>query len=79
MTKEQRDIILHSLGWDYPDQCKNGSFRNGYCTRLADPELEAMVNMGWMAHGPVINDGRDCYYFVTEAGAAAVGKQLPKD
>ena len=75
MTEEQRDIIRHSLGLGMSSK----PYRNRYCIRDGEPRLEALVSAGWMERGDTLNSGRDRYYHVTEAGAAAVGAKLPND
>jgi hypothetical protein len=75
MTPEQKHNIEHALGLGSAKK----PYRRHYCTYASDPELEAMVEAGWMVRGNKINDGRDQYYFVTEAGAKAVGHDLPSD
>lgn len=75
MTSEQREIIHHSLGLGSAKK----PYRDYYCTSAGDPILEAMVTAGWMKPGNKINEGRDQYYLVTAAGAAAIGSHLPKD
>jgi hypothetical protein len=80
-TKHQADIIRHSLGYDYPDKIRRnrGPYRNYYCAGNGSIALEAMVAQGWMNRGSVINDGKDRYYHVTDAGAAAAGVAMPQD
>ena len=77
MTDEQKSVILHSLGVEHSRKKKPKPYRSYYCTSTADPKLEEMVTAGWMQRGGKINEGEDQYYFVTEAGAAAVGYKLP--
>lgn len=77
-TQDQRDVIMHSLGLPNRDRRKTIPYRNYYCTSVGDPKLEAIVAAGWMRKGCTLNEGRDRYYIVTEAGAKAVGARLPK-
>lgn len=80
ITERHREIIEHSLGVSHPrGNLKPKPYRKYYCTFAADPEFEAMVAAGLMCAGGKINEGRDQYYIVTEAGATAVGHKLPKD
>lgn len=80
LTDDERSILLHSLGVEYPrGKRKPKPYRNYYCAEIHDARLPALVQKGLMQAGRVINDGRDQYFHVTEAGAAAVGHQLPKD
>lgn len=78
MTQEQRDIIRHSLGLDY----EKTPFRNRYLVSDGNPALEAMVEAGWMSRGATTEAATGVlyrYYHVTEAGAAAIDAELPKD
>lgn len=77
-TREQREILRHALGLDPsgkdPRQGQRKAplepYRNHYCTHDGDPKLEALVTLGLMERGRRLNDGRDRYYHVTEAGKA---------
>lgn len=82
LSCEQADIIRHSLGLTSASNVgkkRPKPYRNYYCTRDGNPELEALVTLGVMCRANALNDGRDRYYVVTEAGAKAVGSHLPKD
>lgn len=57
-------VIEHSLG--FPRAA--APYRNRYCAETGDPLLNEMVDLGMMARGSVINEGRDSYFCVTEAG-----------
>lgn len=78
MTDEQTEIIRHSLGLTNP-RAKGKPYRNHYCADAEDQRLEPLVEAGLMRRGGIINEGRNRYYHVTAAGAAAVGSELPKD
>lgn len=78
-TKRQRDIIRHSL---FGSSDKKKPHRNYYCANIggdADTEIAKLVELGLMRRGPTINDGKDYYAYVTEAGAAEIDVKLPKD
>lgn len=82
LTAEQRDILSHALGGAYPWKIKRGhGFRNYYCAEVGGKDhrdCDALVAKGFMRAGGRINNGGDQYFYVTEAGAAAVGLKLPK-
>lgn len=74
VTATERMVIRHALGLD---NSKN-AYRNHFCACIADPNddtgiVRALVDRGLMEPGPVINDGRDQYFRVTDAGKRAVG------
>lgn len=72
LTDRQRSIVEHALG--RPTQ--PGDWRNYFCTRDGDEEIEALVLLGLMSRGAELNDGRDRYYHVTPAGKAALGERV---
>ena len=79
LTQEQRDILSHALGGDYPRKIKRGrGFRNYYASELNDRDCLDLVDRGYLSVGRTFNDGECRYWYVTEAGAAAVGLKLPK-
>ena len=71
LTENEKDIILHALGNSHKES-KLG-WRNYYCTEKGDPELEALVEKGFMKRSSLINEGRDQYYVVTDEGKEEVG------
>ncbi len=76
LTEQERSIITHAL----TGSNRNGKvYRNYFLTDDGDPELEALVQRGYMRRGAVINEGVDRYYRVTDMGALAVGLHLPKE
>ena len=79
LAPEHRHILEHSLGLGY---LQKKPYRNYFCAGPGGADrasCEALVALGLMETGHAINGGRDRYFFVTEAGAAAVGHALPKD
>jgi hypothetical protein len=77
ITQEQRDILRHSL-------CGSGSrpYRNCYCVEsgcIDDRSIQQLINMGLMKRGRTINEGRNYYAHVTDAGAKEIDLELPKD
>jgi hypothetical protein len=73
-TAEQRSILKHALGLEGSFKHRH-PYRNYYCAEVGgedDAEITRLVEMGLMRKGPTINDGRDYYAFVTEAGKAEV-------
>lgn len=78
-TKRQREILEHAIG--HPPKGKQKPYRNYYCAEVGSPDavlIDELVSMGLMTKGPLINDGRDFYAYVTEAGASEVNGTLPK-
>lgn len=76
LTADQKDIIRYSLGLNYTKK----AYLNHYCAEVSNAvELERLVELGMVTRGGTINRGNYRYYFVTEAGASAVGSKLPKD
>jgi hypothetical protein len=72
-TKRQRDIMRHALLGGSGKYRK--PFRNYFCANVGgefDADIEYLVSVGLMTKGPLINDGRDYYAQVTEAGKAEV-------
>ncbi len=72
LTDDHKGIILHALGVSV----RGRVYRDHYYTTIGDPRLEGLVSMGLMQRGGIMDNGRNQYYFVTEAGAAAVGHKL---
>lgn len=75
MTDEQLQVLRHSLGLD-----QNGhgnQYRNYYCDRTGgSPVIVGLCKLGLMVSGNKINDGRDQYFYVTEAGRLAALKDV---
>jgi hypothetical protein len=70
-TKQQRDIMRHALGLDQ----RRESFRNHYCAAVGSPddgEVRTLIEKGLMVKGETINDGREYYAHVTDAGKVEV-------
>jgi hypothetical protein len=61
-------VIEHSLGL----QRSPLAYRHQYCTTQDNPLLNEMVVLGMMQLGPLINEGRDRYFYVTEGGRRMV-------
>lgn len=82
LTPEQIQILQHTLGADSRYKKSQWGFRNQYCTRPDDIELNKLVDMGLMNKGPASKLlGGDCYFWATEAGCKAIGftkKQIAK-
>ena len=76
LGEEQRRIIYHALG--IPNSSKT-PYRNYYFCPDGAPELEGLVAIGAMSRGRTTRSGIFRYYHVTEAGAEAVGFELPED
>lgn len=80
LTVKEQHVVRHSLGLDY----KKVSFRNNF---VAGPghremsELNSLVEKGAMVKRPDPFDevNENYVYHVTEAGAAAVQGELPKN
>ena len=71
ISDKQREIMLHALGSSstkYPL-----GWRNYYCAATDDPELLDLVEVGLMKASLTLNDGRNCYFVVTDAGLVALG------
>jgi hypothetical protein len=78
-TKSEREIIRHSL---FGSSGAKKPFRNYFCASVGgeyDAAITRLVGLGLMSRGRTINQGRDYYAYVTEAGAAEIGAKLPKD
>ena len=70
-------IMEHALGRSYLN--KPHDYRNYYCTWDGDPELEKLVALGYMKRGQTLNEGRDPYYHVTDAGTTALdARECPR-
>lgn len=78
LTSQQREIISHALGLGH----KSYVYRNLYCVPSGDWGLRMVVadliRNGLMRSGPVVNEGKTYYVFVTRAGADAIGAQFPE-
>ena len=77
LTAEQRDILGHALGLNYTPR----QDRNCYCASLsagAPPrDIAELVRQGLLAPGRALNEGRDRYYVVTDAGIAVAKLAFP--
>lgn len=79
LTKEERELLLHTLcglNHDRP------SYRNRYSVYpISDPHevIKRLVSRGMMERVALVGDHGLLSYRATDAGAAAVGKTLPKD
>lgn len=76
-TPYERGVLMQALGIIDIGRQRMNPFRSHFATLDGNPEVEAMVERGLMWRGPVVPDGMRTY-FVTEAGARAVGTKLPK-
>ena len=80
LTPVQQNVIEHSLGLG--EGVKKKPYRTHYCTSVdsdAYNTCQSLVALGFMSSGKYINEGKAQYFYVTEAGASAVGTKLPKD
>tara|TARA_Y100000310_G_scaffold182271_1_gene182362 strand:- start:3071 stop:4096 length:1026 start_codon:yes stop_codon:yes gene_type:complete len=68
-TAQELEIMRHTLMGG-----GRKAYRNHYCADVGNLVLEAMVLIGWLAHGALINDGRHRIYHVTDAGRAALAR-----
>lgn len=80
VTVEEQHIIRHSLGLNY----KKVSFRNHFVSGSGSSDyehLESLVSKGLMVKRPDPFDevNGNFVYHVTEAGAAAVQGELPRN
>lgn len=74
ITKTQREKLEHALGLGRPDKVRDGvTYRNHFCAKDGDADMEALVRLGLMRRGHKINDGQDRYYHATGAGMTLVG------
>lgn len=71
IDQDLKDILLHALGNSHVGIALG--WRNNYCTDENDPQCEKLVELGLMARGCLINDGRDRYYYATKAGKELCG------
>ena len=87
MTPEQLHILQHSLGADKygrnHEEVRGGPYyRDHYCTGVEDSAIMAdlldLVSQGWMRAGHKLNEGRDQFFHVTEAGRIAMLEASPK-
>jgi len=87
MTAEQLHILQHSLGADkfgrnHEDVRRGPYYRDYYCAGLENNKIMGdilyLVSMGWMRAGHKLNEGRDQYFHVTEAGRIAMLNASPK-
>lgn len=78
-TRTERDIMRHSL---FGSGNSKKPYRNYYCVSVGSPDdlvIGHLVDLGLMKYGHVINDGKERYAIVTEAGAAEIDAKLPKE
>lgn len=74
ITLAQLEQLEHALGLDYPEKVKDGvTWRSHFCANDGNADMEALVRAGLMERGRTINEGRDRYYYATEAGQRLVG------
>jgi hypothetical protein len=87
MTPEQLHILQHSLGADkygrnHEDVRGGPYYREHYCAGLENAEVMGdilyLVSQGWMVAGRKLNEGRDQFFHVTEAGIAAMLNASPQ-
>lgn len=77
-TREQLDILLHSLGLVAPYYGE--PYRSYFCTYGNDAKLLALVEAGWMT-GPhrrsILPEG-EAYFYVTDIGRAVALPHRPR-
>ncbi len=76
LTKEQRDYLTHMLGAERHVATSRWGYRNYYCAGVGgqdERDLMALVDLGLVRRGHVINGGESVYFFATEQGMDAVG------
>lgn len=82
LTKEQKEILQHTLGADSRYKKTQWGFRNRYCCRSDNKLLNELVDLGLMKKSlPSELIGGDCYFWATEQGCKAIGftkKQILK-
>jgi DNA-binding PadR family transcriptional regulator len=75
LRPEERQIIEHSLGLGRAKE----SYRNHFCAgddHSDMPQINSLVQLGFMRASHKINGGRDTIYVVTDAGKAALNKTV---
>jgi hypothetical protein len=73
---ELSNMVKHALGI----KSQKEPFRRHYYASVNDRLCLALVAKGYFERGEISDsDPRYRFYYVTEAGAAAVGSHLPKD
>lgn len=79
-TPNQLNILCHSLG--IKDDGSGKDYRNHYCIPIDFEskdltEIRDLVARGLMAAGSKLNEGRDQYFHVTDAGRK-VARAIPR-
>jgi hypothetical protein len=78
LTDRQRELMEHAVGnWTGRPGTEPG--RNYFCCHVDDADFVVLEALGWMNRGRLINEGRDVYYRVTEAGFRALGLPVPAE
>lgn len=77
LTDEQLEILRHAVGNDGRRGRQAPGWRNHYCAANGSPDMEALVDLGAMRRGAVINDGDARYYHVTEAAMPIACAPIP--
>lgn len=86
MTTELLDMLWHSLGMTKKNYRRslawwldNDNHRNFFCAPVAHLGLLVPLEAaGLMKYGYTINEGRDCYYFVTPKGIEVARANFPR-
>lgn len=79
LTKQDRHVLIHTLTGSNTD---GNVYRNYFAAGPGHhdgPSLDRLCAGGLMRRGRKFNDGQDQYFHCTEAGADAVGLELPHD
>lgn len=79
LNNEERHVLIHTLTGSNAD---GKVYRNYFAAGHGHHDelsLNRLCDAGLMRRGRKFNKGRDQYYHCTEAGADAVGLELPHD
>lgn len=70
------EILVHMLGAGSHVKRGQHGYRNHFCAGLGSDDhltLQAMASCRLVRPGRIINDGRDQYFYATEAGCDYIG------
>lgn len=76
VTKEQADLLTHTVGAGPHIKRRNHGYRNRFCAEVGSKHYAAMREMeraGLVTSVGAINEGRDVYFMATLAGCEAIG------
>lgn len=76
LDAEDLDNLQHMLGVNQAYKKRDWGNRNSFCCEIGSPTEQRMVSLvyqGLVSRGAEINDGRDVYFYATEAGCRAAG------